>query len=128
MSGLCQNSDLITLIGYIQTVLNLIKIGIPIALIVWGSIDLGKAVVASDEKKIKENQQILMKRAVAAVLVFLLSIIVGFVMGVVGGQEWKTCWDAAAAKCPTGAPYNPNTGQCCVVGQIVNDQGQCATQ
>lgn len=56
---------------------------------------MGKAVMAGDEKEIKAATNILIKRAVAAVIVFLLFMVVSVITGWVGGTEWKECWAAA---------------------------------
>ena len=40
----------------------LVQLGIPIVLIILGTIDLGKAVIASDEKEVKAAQSRLIKR------------------------------------------------------------------
>jgi len=77
----------------------IIQIAIPIILIVLGTIDLGKAVIASDDKKIKEAQSMLIKRAVYAIAIFFVATIVAILMGVVadygGNDGWRACWDAA---------------------------------
>jgi hypothetical protein len=104
----CQRQDLIPIIGFIKTILMVIQILIPIGLIVLGTIDLGKAVIASKEDEIKKNQQILIKRAIAAVLVFLLATIVTFLMSFVGGKTWTDCW--IEGSCPSGV--DPITGKC----------------
>jgi len=59
----------------------IIQIGIPILLIVFGSIDLGKAVMANDDKEIKGATGKLIKRAIAAVVVFFVPTIVSAVFG-----------------------------------------------
>lgn len=80
----------------------LIQIGIPILLIIMGSIDLGKAVMSSDDKEIKGATGKLIKRAIAAVAVFFVSTIVGLLMDlfattdeVSGTNDWRACWNAA---------------------------------
>ena len=87
-----------------QGVFSIIQIGIPIILIVMGSIDLGKAVLSSDDKKIKEAQGMLIKRCISAVLVFFVVTIVTLVMNLIattedddvtGGADWRKCWDEA---------------------------------
>lgn len=104
----CSNESLLPIIGFIKSVLLVIQIIIPIGLIIYGTIDLGKAVIASKEDEIKKNQQVLIKRAIAAVLVFLVATIVTFLMGFVGGDTWKDCWQNAS--CPNGV--DPITGVC----------------
>lgn len=81
----------------------IIQIGIPILLIVMGSIDLGKAVMSSDDKEIKGATGKLIKRAIAAVAVFFVSTIVSLLMGlftksqtgIEGTTSWQDCWDEA---------------------------------
>lgn len=68
----------------VHTVINIIKIIVPIMLIIFGMLDLGKAVAAGKEDDIKKGQQTFMKRAIAAVIVFLIVAIVQIVIGLVG--------------------------------------------
>ena len=42
--SLCENSELLSIIGILKTVLKIMQIGIPVLLIIFGTIDLGKAV------------------------------------------------------------------------------------
>lgn len=92
-----------------QGVFPIIWIGIPIILILMGTIDLGKAVLASDDKEIKGAQGRLIKRVLYAVVIFFMATIVGIVMDVVGkansgntkgsvegNTKWQACWNAAA--------------------------------
>ena len=95
LDSVCDNEGLLILIKYIQSFLGLLQIAIPVGLIIYGSVDLGKAVIAGDEDEIKKNQQILIKRILAAVLVFFVVTFVTLVMGLVGKEEWKICWNAA---------------------------------
>ena len=60
-----------------------VKIFIPIILIILGMLDLGRAVVSNDEKTMKEKQNLLIKRIVYAVLIFLVVSIVQVVVGLV---------------------------------------------
>lgn len=81
----------------------IIQIGIPILLIIYGTIDLGKAVIASDEKEIKQAQSRLIKRFIYAALVFFVTTLVNVLMNIVAmGAEgdndtasWSNCWKAA---------------------------------
>ena len=52
---MCSNTDLLTIIGIAKKVLVILQIAIPIALLIFGTMDLGKAVMAGDEKEIKGN-------------------------------------------------------------------------
>ena len=73
-----------------------IKVFVPIILIVMGMIDLAKAVTEKSEDKIKEAQNRLIKRAIAAVLVFLVATLVGIIFTVIlnsKGDTYKACLD-----------------------------------
>ncbi|MEG1495167.1 MAG: hypothetical protein RR406_02590 [Bacilli bacterium] len=98
--------NLLTIIKFIrQGIFPIIQIGIPIILIIMGSIDLGKAVLSSDDKEIKAATGKLIKRAIAAVAVFFVTTIVSLLFGMfkstdvgtseAGQANWSDCWDQA---------------------------------
>ena len=60
----------------VSTAVLVIKIVVPILLIVFGMLDLGKAVMAQKDDEIKKAQQTFVKRLVSAALVFLVILIV----------------------------------------------------
>ena len=76
----------------VTTAINLIKIVVPILLIVFGMLDLGKAVMAQKEDEIKKGQQTFVKRLVAAVVVFLVVFIVQIVFNLVSNDENGNIW------------------------------------
>lgn len=92
---------LLPLVRVIVAAIKVVMIVIPIALIIYGTIDLGKAVIASDEKEVKAAQSRLIKRFIYAALIFFVPMLVGFVMNIVsaGGEgdttSWSSCWNAA---------------------------------
>lgn len=69
----------------VSTIILLIKIAVPVLLIIFGMLDLGKAVVAAKEDEIKKGQSLFVKRLISAILVFfviqLVQIIIRFVSG-----------------------------------------------
>lgn len=71
----------------ISTIINILKIAIPILVILFGLIDLGKAVMSAKEDDIKKNQGLLIKRIIVAVFVFFVVAIVQFVVGIVAGGD-----------------------------------------
>ena len=71
----------------VSTAITIIKIAIPILLIIFGMLDLGKAVVAAKEDEIKKGQQTFIKRAIAAVIVFFVIQIVQIVVRFVSGND-----------------------------------------
>ena len=91
-------ADLQPVINFLKAILGIIQWGIPILLIVMGSIDLGKAVMASDDKEIKGATSKLIKRAIAAVAVFFVPLLVNMLISMVGDSGAKNggfadCWD-----------------------------------
>ena len=98
--------DILPIVKFLKHgVLPIIQIGIPIILIIMGSVDLGKAVLSSDDKEIKGAVNKLVKRAIAAVAVFFVATIVTIIMGMFGRSKttgdvegtgsWADCWDEA---------------------------------
>ena len=75
--GFCSDTaNVWALLGYAVMV---IKIVIPLMLIILGMVDLGKAVVSSDEKAINKSVSILLRRFIAAVVIFFIPTIVSAV-------------------------------------------------
>ena len=73
-------------------ILRIIKYAAPILLILWGSIDMVKSIIAGKEDDIKKNQKTLVKRAIAAIILFLVPFLVSIGLGLIGSDEWKACW------------------------------------
>lgn len=83
-------------------IMPIIQFGIPILLIIFGSLDLGKAVMSQDDKEIKGATGKLIKRAIAAAVVFFIPFIVNLVMNLIGtsgvtdgNNSWINCWNKA---------------------------------
>lgn len=80
--GFCASSaNIWQTVGYILMVF---KIVIPILLIIFGMIDLGKAVIASKDDEIKKATKSLLFRAISAIIIFFIPTLVGVIMGIVG--------------------------------------------
>lgn len=73
----------------VHTVILIIKIAVPILLILFGMIDLGKAVVASKEDEIKKGQQTFVKRLIAAILIFFVVTVVQIVVRFIAPEDDK---------------------------------------
>jgi hypothetical protein len=71
----------------ISAVVKAIQIGVPILLVIWGMLDLGKAVIAQKEDEIKKGQQVFVKRLFAAAIVFFVVVIVKFVVQLAAGDK-----------------------------------------
>ena len=68
-----------------------IRIAVPLILIVIGMLDMAQAVMKKKEDDIKTAQNALIKKAIAAGLVFLITFFVDVVMLVVGHDEYEAC-------------------------------------
>lgn len=105
-TGFCANTaNVWQVVGYVLLVF---KIVIPILLIIWGMIDLGRAVVAAKDDEIKKQTKSLAMRAISAVIIFFIPTIVSMIMGLIGSfadieNDWKVC-----RNCIT----NPNSDTC----------------
>ena len=93
--------SLSSIISILQAIVGLFQFGIPILLIIFGMLDLGKAVIASKEEEMKKTQGMLIRRFIYAVAVFLVVTLVTLVMNIVGDAQikenpdtdtWLTCW------------------------------------
>ena len=98
----CSMTEIIPVIKFVKAIFNIIQFLIPVGLIIMGSIDLGKAVLSSDDKEIKQATSKLIKRAIAAVAIFFIVLLVKLVMGMVtdsgtdgDSKSWMGCWDEA---------------------------------
>ena len=87
--------ELVGIVALLKTVVYIIQLGIPFILILFGTIDLGKAVMAGKEDEMKSAQKLLIKRIVYAIAVFLVVTLVAYIFGLIGkgsGSDWYDCW------------------------------------
>ena len=74
----------------VHLIITLIKIAVPIILVIFGMIDLFKGITSQKEDEIKKNQQIFVKRLIAAAIIFFVIAIVQFLISLVSsGDEDK---------------------------------------
>ena len=84
------------IIGYIVTG---IKIGVPVLLVIFGMMDLGKAVMSSKEDEIKKAQTTFLKRLMVAAFVFFVITIVQFLVGILDNAGKKDGQSTGAVTC-----------------------------
>jgi D-alanyl-lipoteichoic acid acyltransferase DltB (MBOAT superfamily) len=77
----------------VSMIITVLKFGIPVLLIIFGMLDLGKAVVASKEDEIKKGQQMFIKRLISAIIVFFVVVVVQLVVNVAAGNESSSIWN-----------------------------------
>ena len=83
------------------------KIIIPIILIIFGSIDLGKAVVASKDDEIKKSVKTLIIRAIAGIIIFFIPTILSLIVEVIGGDDIYNEYSGTFARC-TYCMFHPS--------------------
>lgn len=103
-------------------ILMVFKIAIPILLIVFGMIDLGKAVIASKEDAIEKATSSLIKRLIAGVVIFFIPFLVGAVFNLIESfkdlNEDSEFTYNVCEKCVTA----PNSAKCkAAVDEANND-------
>lgn len=99
------------ILGLVGWVVLVIKIAVPIILIVIGMIDMTKAVMSKKEDDIKNAQGALVKKAIAAVIVFLIIQIVTLLFATIMKQsDWKEC-----SKCVN----DPRANQSCEINTLI---------
>lgn len=83
----CEKAGIVKIFQIIGYALFIIKIIVPILLIALGSMDLGKAVLSSDEQAIKKATNILIKRAIASVVIFFIPTLLSAVVKLLDGID-----------------------------------------
>ncbi|MBD8923344.1 hypothetical protein EGR52_08015 [bacterium] len=84
------------------------KVVIPLILIIFGMIDLGKAVMSSDDKAVSKAAKSLLNRVIAGIVIFFVPTIVGVLFKMVGSfTEVRDQYDICAA-----CISNPNGSVC----------------
>ncbi len=105
----CGDSGIGPILDVIGVFITILKWAIPVALIIWGTLDLGKAVTEQDEKNIKKAYGKLGQRALAAVLVFFLPGIVVFLVNQFSGTSAQI-GSGGAGECVRRVLGNPLFG------------------
>lgn len=107
-ADVCIDGSLLNIMSLVRLIIKVLQIAVPVGLIIMGTIDMAKSVIAGDEKKIKEAQKPFVKRIVAAIIVFLIPYIVNIAINLVvaDASDWKKCWNAAGTNEYNKINYN----------------------
>lgn len=107
------------IIGYI---INVMKIVVPIIIVLFGIIDLSKAVMAGKEDEMKNAQKLLIKRLIYGVAVFMIITIVKSIYGLVLDDEnddyvmANVCWNCV---------MKPDSGNCINFVNLTEQEKKC---
>ena len=80
----------------VYTIILAIQIAVPVILVIFGMLDLLKAMTSAKEDEIKKGQQILVKRTITAVLIFFIIAVVKVIVGLAAGSESTKIMDCAS--------------------------------
>lgn len=96
-------ADISAFMSVFRLVVTIIQYAVPVALILWGSIDLFKSITTGKDDEIKKKQTLLFKKVLSAVIVFLLPWLIFTIMDLLG-VKFGTCYQHSK-------PSIPNIGE-----------------
>lgn len=79
----CSDTDVLKAAKFAGYILFVVKILIPLSLIIFGSVDFIKAMVANDPKKITDSGVSLAKRTIAGIIIFFIPTIISLVLSLI---------------------------------------------
>ena len=97
----CGGADVLRVIKFVWTLLDIIFIIVPIGLILMIGVDFGKNVIASREDDMKKNTNLVLKRIIFCLALFLINPIVNAVVGVLSDSGIKVLDYAKCVKIAT---------------------------
>ena len=72
---------------FIEEIINYIRIFVPILLIILGSVDFANAIISQDQEALKKSGSKFVKRAIAAIAVFFVPLIVKVLLSLPGIKD-----------------------------------------
>jgi len=84
-------------VSFAKFLLGCVQMLVPVVIIILGSLDLFKAVIASKEDEIKAAQKLLIKRVIYGVAIFFVTTIVMFIFSALGNTAsngFLSCWNS----------------------------------
>lgn len=90
----CTDPDVLSILKYVDTLITVAKIAIPLVIIVLASIDFAKIVMSGSPEKVDAGLKKLIYRVISAVIVFFVPTIVSIVFGLVDNNiDIFSCFD-----------------------------------
>lgn len=92
----CNEGNVARTLKFIGIMLFLAKIFVPALIIILGSIDFGKAILAGKDDEVKKKVPILLKRVGAGIIIFFIPTIIDFLFSVLDGysdtmNQYRNC-------------------------------------
>lgn len=99
----CRSASLSTILPVVKTIILLIQIAVPIALVVSFTIEFFKLSINPEDKK---GFRKILNKLIAAVIVFMVPVLINAIMGIVGeSSEFSSCWNNAPTSIGIGGSY-----------------------
>ena len=92
-TSFCDSDIAKKLFSFIGNIFNIMKIIIPIIIILIGTIDLIKAMIANDTDASKKAQNMFIKRLIIGIAIFFVFPIASFIMNLIGNSMDNNCMD-----------------------------------
>ena len=93
----CEEPEILNLILFLRSIIDVICILVPIALIVMISIELGKIVFGSSDKTVKSATKGIFNKIIATIVIFFIPVLVNLILGNLGESsvQQTACWTNA---------------------------------
>ena len=96
-TSICEKANFLATVLFFRKIVNIISIIVPIILVLLITIDIAKAVMASDDNQIKTAQKLAIKRIIWGLVIFFVPLSVNAVFSLFDGKEVAgiTCYNNA---------------------------------
>src|SRR5574344_972479 len=95
-AGFCVDLDLLNMLSYVRTIIDLIKVFGPVVVVIMSTIDVVKAVMASNQEEIQKNMHRIPNRLMLMAILFLLPVLFDFIVTTVNSDNQSfACLNAA---------------------------------
>lgn len=104
----CNSATLSTILPIVKNVMLVIQILVPVALLIAFTIQFVQMTINPEQK---DGFRKILNKLIAAIIVFVIPILINVVMGLVGEKtEFSTCWNNAgsAESIWSGGSYIPD--------------------
>lgn len=85
----CSSQDVWSILYYVDIAVTALFVIAPIVLLAIGIVDLVKAVTSQKDEEIKKATNLLIKKVVAGIVVFLMPILISLLLNVIGNNYSK---------------------------------------
>lgn len=105
----CDDKAVLKIFRMAGTVYDIIKILVPVLLIIMATIEIGKATLSGDEKDIKKAGTSSAKKAIAAVVIFFLPIVIETALNLIPSYKENEYYNSEHEKTASGSNFSKCT-------------------